>query len=409
MRRAMMVLALIQFFFLQLCSVAQDSNSLGEIARRQRQSGDNVAHPKVIDTGGYRRNTPPPIQKSISPFQVFAWLAGGMPSDFLAKEVRSRGLTFYADNEFIEKAKNAGAESDLAEELQKASQTAAQTELGDSEATRNMIQVAISMKADEYRSAQRQIRAMLRADNQNADLYFALGNLYHRTEDWDSAAAAFAHAVQLAPDFAYAWGQLSLMYYHLEDAPEARTAAEAMLRLQPDTGDGFSYLGLSKQLAGDYDGALDDLHRANIVEPKHGAIYFYDMGLVYTARKQWPTAVSAYEKAVAIGPPRWYFYNNLGIALGKVNRVDDAVAAFEKAKEMEPSRPEPRQSFGAVLCNAGRSEQAVKEFRELLDLVPDWNMARPCLYRSLTRLGRTEEAKQVMEDYKKYSPDHTAW
>jgi len=409
MPRAPVIFALVQFFLLPLSSLAQDPNSLGDIARRQRQGGDQVAHPQVIDTGGYRTKVPPPILKPISPFQVFAWLAGGMPSDFLAREIRTRGVTFYADSEFVENAKKAGADSDLASELEKASQTAAQTELGDSEATRNMIQVAISMKGDEYRSAQRQIRAMLRADNKNADLYFALGRVHEQMEEWDRAGAAYAHAVQFAPNFAYAWGKLSFMYYQQGDAADVRTSAEAMLRLQPDTGDGFKYLGLSKQLTGDYEGALDDFHRANIVEPKNGAIYFYDMGLVYAAREQRPTAVAAYERAVAIGPARSYFYNNLGIALGKINRVDDAVAALEKAKEMDPSQPEPRQSLGAVLCNAGRSEEAVKEFRELLDLAPDWNMARPCLSRSLTRLGRTEEAKQVMEDYKKYSPLHNTW
>jgi hypothetical protein len=108
MRRAPVVFALVQFFLLPLSSVAQDPNSLGDIARRQRQSGDQVAHPQVIDTGGYRTKVPPLVLKPISPFQVFAWLGGGMPSDFLAREVRTRGVTFYADSEFVENAKKAG-------------------------------------------------------------------------------------------------------------------------------------------------------------------------------------------------------------------------------------------------------------------------------------------------------------
>jgi len=161
--------------------------------------------------------------------------------------------------------------------------------------------------------------------------------------------------------------------------------------------------------AGDYNGALQEFSRAITLEPKSAGTYYYDIGVVRADQKEWSAAIAAYLNAIQVGPTRWPFYNNLGIALGRMNRVDEAVAAFEKGKVLAASEPELCQSYGALLCNSGRYEAAVKEFRELLELVPERNMARPCLYRSLIRTGHPDEAQKVKEEYAAYSPDHTSW
>jgi len=396
-----------------LAGLAQNPESLGDAARRLRQNKEQNSTPEALASDPVRVSVggakPQAAAKPVSALQLFAWVAGGMPNDYLVRQIRARGLSFYADNDVIERAQNVGADPDLVSELEKASQTASLTDAADSETTKGIVQAAIAMKREEYRNAQRQIRALLRGDSKNPDLYLALGNAYQQLEDWANAGAAYARAVQLAPDFGYAYGQLSFMDYKVGDANGAQAAAEEMIRLQPDSGDAHKFLGLSMEAAGNYGGALGEFHQAKALEPRNAGVYYYDMGLVKADQQEWPTAVEAYEQAIALGPVRWYFYNNLGIALGKVNRIDEAVAAFEKGMELASSRPEVRQSLGAVLCNAGRYERAAKEFRELLNLAPDWNMARPCLYRSLMRTGHPDEAKQVMEDYKKYSQDHNTW
>jgi len=173
---------------------------------------------------------------------------------------------------------------------------------------------------------------LLRTDSQNADLYFALGNAYQQMQDWDNAGEAYTRAIQLEPDFAYANGQLSFMYYTIGDTRGARSAAEMMIRLAPESGDAHKFLSLSMERAGDYDGALQEFTKAITLEPKSAATYYYDIGVVRADQKEWSAAIAAYLNAIQVGPTRWPFYNNLGIALGRMNRVDEAVAAFEKGK-----------------------------------------------------------------------------
>jgi tetratricopeptide (TPR) repeat protein len=390
---------------MSLSVLAQNSESLGDAARRLRQQKESEQPAAASNVEAFQAQVTP---KTVSAFRLFAWLAGGMPSRDMVKEIRARGLSFYADNELIESAKAAGADPELVNELQKASQTAAQTETVDAEVIKGMVEAAIKMKHEDYRGAQRQLRGLLAGNSKNADLYFALGNAYQMTEDWGHAGPAYERATQLAPDFAYAWGELSFMYYKVEDGGNAVSAAEVMARLQPDRGDAHKYLGLGNYAASNYAAALREFERAIALEPRHGN-YYFDRGLVFSELSVWQQALDDYQHAIKLGFVHWNVYNMLGNALAAMNRIDDAVAAYEKGKAVDASRPELRQSYGATLCNSGRYEQAVREFQELLNLVPDWNMARPCLYRSLMRIGRTEEAQQVKADYANYSPDHTTW
>jgi Flp pilus assembly protein TadD len=112
---------------------------------------------------------------------------------------------------------------------------------------------------------------------------------------------------------------------------------------------------------------------------------------------------------VSLDPSWASYFSNLGIALGRVGKVDAAVAAFEQGEILAPGNPEILQNHGALLCNHGLNDEAVEVFTSLLESAPEWNLARPCLYKSLMRTGRTEQAARVKEDYIKYSPDHESW
>jgi len=192
-----------------------------------RQSKEQDAGPVPAANGSSQgaESNPKSAAKPVSVLQLFAWIAGGMSNDYLMKQVRGQGLSFTASDEVIENARSAGADSDLANELKGASQTAVTANSPEADAVRGMVQAAIAIKRGEYRGAQHQIRTLLRADSQNPDLYFALGNTYQQMQDWDNAGEAYTRAIQLEPDFAYANGQLSFMYYKIGDTRGARSAA----------------------------------------------------------------------------------------------------------------------------------------------------------------------------------------
>jgi tetratricopeptide (TPR) repeat protein len=411
--RSFILLTLLPSFIISMR--AQQAKSLGDVGRptpEQKENANGAMLPRQ-PAGEAAQSAP------VTQMQLFAWLAGGLSTEDQVRELRARGIAFEPDEACLRDLAAAGDEALLISELHAAQRhlsvspaqnAATATKNADStqSALVQMMKVAMAVKKADYRVALRLMTPLLQSDANNPDLLFALGTIFNEMEDWDNASRAFARAVELAPQFPYGHGQLSLMYYQMGEAERAEAEAQAMLKLLPQSSDGHKFLGLALSAEDDDEGAFQEYAKALQLNPNNGMVY-YDIGVLRAAQKDWEEAIVAYRRAIKIGPAHWYFYNNLGIALSRVGRVDEAIKAFDKGLELAPQNPELLQSYGALLCNSGRDEQAVELFTKLLAATPDWNMARPCLYRSLMRLGRADEAKQVKEDYTKYSPDHSPW
>jgi tetratricopeptide (TPR) repeat protein len=416
--RSFIVLTLLPSFIIPMR--AQQAKSLRDVAQRAHEPKQNVHGallPKQAQPADEAAQSAPVTQ-----MQLFSWLAGGLSTEDQLRELRARGIAFEPDEACLRDLAAAGDDALLISELRAAQRhlsvppaqnaASAPTKNADSTPTQSaliqMVKVAMAVKKEDYRVALRLMTPLLQSDANNPDLLFALGNIFNEMEDWENASRAFARAVELAPQFPYGHGQLSLMHYQMGEAERAEAEAQAMLKLLPQSSDGHKFLGLALSAEDDDEGAFQEYAKALQLNPNNGMVY-YDIGVLRAAQKDWEEAIVAYRRAIKIGPAHWYFYNNLGIALSRVGRVDEAIKAFDKGLELAPQNPELLQSYGALLCNSGRDEQAVELFTKLLAATPDWNMARPCLYRSLMRLGRADEAKQVKEDYTKYSPDHSPW
>jgi Flp pilus assembly protein TadD len=387
----------------RLQAPCQESQSLGDIARaarQQRQKGPPAAADPLPASDTLS-------SKPVTKIQLFAWLTSQIETEDIVRELRSRGIGFEPDGNFIHDFTAAGAESSLLSELHKAARHPA-NDSTETETLQAVVTAALDAHQKNFSEAMRPLRDALKKDPNNPDLYFALGGLMRETEDSPGAVWALTRSVQLAPAFAPAHGQLSYAYFRSQESEKAITEARVMLKLHPDSAEGHKLLGLAFASAGDDDTAMREYQTALNLRPDYANVY-YDIGQVHARAKNWPLAISFYQRALDLGRSNWYYYNQLGIALGRAGRIDEAVAVFKKGIAFDSSRPEIRQSYGALLCNNGRYREAVVAFRELLQLEPDWNMARPCLYRSLMSIGQTAEAEKVKQDYIEHDPNHESW
>ncbi len=96
------------------------------------------------------------------------------------------------------------------------------------------------------------------------------------------------------------------------------------------------------------------------------------------------------------------YYYNLGNLYTKRRFSQQALASLNKATALAPRNMAVRQNLGYCMCQFQLYSQAVNEFQEMLEMDPHWNMARPCLIDALNRMGRQVEANQVKMDYKLY-------
>jgi tetratricopeptide (TPR) repeat protein len=107
---------------------------------------------------------------------------------------------------------------------------------------------------------------------------------------------------------------------------------------------------------------------------------------------QWEDAVGAYRRVVAIDPTYAAAWNNLGLLLHRMGRLDEAGKSYESAVDQDPTCCEAVYNLGSLAEDRGDLEEAVRCYRRALDLSPDYADAHFNLAGALARAGRADEA-----------------
>jgi uncharacterized caspase-like protein/Flp pilus assembly protein TadD len=104
-------------------------------------------------------------------------------------------------------------------------------------------------------------------------------------------------------------------------------------------------------------------------------------GRAHIAANEFPQAVQALNRSLAIEPEFACSYNALGVALGRIGRLEEARAAFENAAQLTPAWALPPLQIAQQLINAGDLRGAVPHLENAAKLNPKavgigWSLAR---------------------------------
>jgi len=374
-------------------SPAQENESVGDAARafRARRAAQGNQDAKR------------PVQSPLSLTTLVEWQIAGMALPDVLNEVQTRGISFSADDAHLKSLRDAHLAPELLAVLPNVPSHPDAS--SSSEISQALTAAAQAFSAKDYASARHALESLTAQD---ANLYAAIGNLYFATRDFTSAKTAFARSAELDPAFAYAHVRLAQIYYRLEQGSQVADEAKKALRLQPANADAHKYLALSSTMQmQDSGGAaagganvedLSDLSAGSSTEAKN----LNNQALALAQQNEWAKAEAAYKRAIELDPNVAMYYYNLGNLYTKWRHPQQALAALNKAKALAPRNMAVRQNLGYCMCQFNLFSDAVTEFREMLDMDPHWNMARPCLIKALDSLGRKTEADQVEMDYKLY-------
>jgi tetratricopeptide (TPR) repeat protein len=353
--------------------------------------------------GAYLYSQQPP---AVTAQQLLAWVAGGMWGDHLTHQVESRGIAFLPDEKYLEVLKSAGAPDSLLTLLPQAKRPAGQTPSppASDPVFEYLAAGAKALHEKNYDAAEQELAAALRLEPKNADLVFALANVYELREQWDEAARLRHQAVALAPDFLEARLAMAYACYRLGDSGCAEAESRAVLRRLPDDVEAHKNLGLALLSQGEVDGAEREFREAIRLKPDYPNAY-YDLGIALSNKGDLDGAIAAYRQAIRLNPTDWSSFYNLGIVLSDKGDISSSVAAYKQAKQLAPQEPTVRQNLGSELCNSGQYAEAIIEMRELLALDPDWNMARDCLGKALLLSGQEDAATEVFREALRHDPD----
>jgi TolB-like protein/Tfp pilus assembly protein PilF len=187
--------------------------------------------------------------------------------------------------------------------------------------------------------------------------------------DTAKAIEYLKHALELDPDFALGWAELSRAYSAeaargwvpvTEGFSRARQAADLALELEPGLGEAHSALGWIQQVHDwDWQGAETSYRRAMELSPGNTTV-LRRAGVLAAALGQFEEAMALFHRAIDGDPLDSSSYHNLGLVLAASDRIEESEQAFRKALELATQRSTTHAYLSLSLLLMGRQEEALE-------------------------------------------------
>ena len=97
----------------------------------------------------------------------------------------------------------------------------------------------------------------------------------------------------------------------------------------------------------------------------------FDEAVQLSDKKDYATAIPAWEKAVSLDPSDARAHNNFGIALAGAGRIADAIAEYEKSLTLNANNSQTENNLGSALAIAGNLAEAQRHFENARRINPD--------------------------------------
>jgi serine/threonine protein kinase/Tfp pilus assembly protein PilF len=251
-----------------------------------------------------------------------------------------------------------------------------------------------------------------RATNPEAHrLYLQARHLAERLNRQDLAKAIeyLEQALELDPEFALAWAELSKAHSKVaylgggvseaDGHARARAAAGRALALEPDLAEGHAAMAWT-QMTYDWDwrGAEISLRRALELAPSNALVLRW-AGLLAHSQDRREDAIALNRRALEQDPLSAASYHNLAIDLYALGRLAESEQAFRKALELEPQMTSAHCLLSMTLLAQGRGEEALehaaKEPNEALRL-----FALSIIHHALHRHADSDATlRKLIDDY----------
>jgi tetratricopeptide (TPR) repeat protein len=181
--------------------------------------------------------------------------------------------------------------------------------------------------------------------------------------------------------------------------------ADAIARIKEQFLDAYSFLraGMANERTGNYPAAVKAYQRGLAVEPGNVEL-LNSLGFALFQQGNSAEAVVALEKALAADPKHWKAHNNLALAAIDLGELEVAEAHYRDSLAIKP-QPAIYNDLGFVLERQGLSEEATEAYREAVRLDPKSATAHYNLGSSLARAGRFAEAERHLRSALKISPN----
>ena len=247
-----------------------------------------------------------------------------------------------------------------------------------------------------------------------ADCIQALGDVHLDLSEYEDARTRYEQALSLFRKIgdrsrqAYCLKSLGDLYFDHSEYAEARTGYEQALFLYRERNDRVGEAICLKALGESY-GELDDIELAITTLKDAVAIYedldmpdsqadcYNSIGNIFVAKKNYPEALRAYEKALHISKAGYIYLNRVNVLL-KTNQVESAIRQLNKAEKVEAEQSYASLFHGRIALRKKDPTKAIENFRQALSLQSNIGDFHLNLALGLLFDNQIVEAQQALED-----------
>ena len=184
--------------------------------------------------------------------------------------------------------------------------------------------------------------------------------------------------------------------------------ADAIAKIKEQFLDAYSFLraGMANERTGNYPAAVRAYERGLAVEPLNVEL-LNALGFALFQQGKSQEAVVALEKALAVDPKHWKSHNNLALAAIDIGELEVAEAHYRESLAIKP-QPAIYNDLGFVLERQGLSDEATRAYRQAIKLDPKATTAHYNLGSALARSGQFAEAERHLRAAIEADPKNAA-
>ena len=169
--------------------------------------------------------------------------------------------------------------------------------------------------------------------------------------------------------------------------------ADSIAQIKEQFLDAYSFLraGMANERTGNYPGAVRAYERGLAVAPENVEL-LNSLGFSLFQMGKSQDAVATLEKALAIDPDHAKSHNNMALASIDLGELEIAEAHYRESLAIE-AHPAIHNDLGFVLERQGLVDEAVEQYRRSLTLAPEGAAAHYNLAAALARTGEFAESE----------------
>jgi tetratricopeptide (TPR) repeat protein len=203
--------------------------------------------------------------------------------------------------------------------------------------------------------------------------YYLMGEEAADKFDYAGALKFYEKAVELDPDFAYAYRRQSIMHGNLGNSQARRETLEKAKSLSNHATEKerlFIEASYAQAIEDDNDKMLRIYQQIIEKYPREKGIY-YNFGFYYENRSL-EKAVEYYEKALELDPNYAAACNELGYVYLRMNRNKEAIELFERYVSIIPDNPNALDSLADAYFQTGQIDEALTQYMKITETYPEF-------------------------------------